>query len=175
MGTITTKIVFDRRKKASANQQGTLEIKVYYDYKTKYVNTGIKLFPNLWRGNRVCNRVQAKELNNSLQNQVSRILIAINEMDFNDESFTLEKLEKKAIIGAQGDFLKFMEDGILNDNNKEITKKHSLGVLNALKDFGLIVSFGDINQKNIQLWDEFDKSRCGSINSVANYHKVLKK
>ena len=57
------KIVFDRRKKASAVNPGTVEIEVSYNRERVRLSTGVAVLKQQWNGKEVVNHPQADHLN----------------------------------------------------------------------------------------------------------------
>lgn len=45
--------IYDRYKKASSRKKATVELRISYHYKQKYISTGITLFPKQWRDGHV--------------------------------------------------------------------------------------------------------------------------
>ena len=72
--------VYNRKKTATRNKGAVIEIRVSYDYKKKYLSTGIKVLPKEWRGDMVTGRTDAIELNKALTTMRNKILKAINGM-----------------------------------------------------------------------------------------------
>ena len=58
--------IYNRYKKASPTIAASIEIRITYDKKQKYISTGISVYSNQWKGNRVINRPDAIQLNNIL-------------------------------------------------------------------------------------------------------------
>ncbi|MBQ6050138.1 MAG: hypothetical protein IJL35_06025 [Bacteroidaceae bacterium] len=57
------KFVFDRRKRASAQKYGSVELDVTYNRRHKYMTTGVRILPKEWRNGHVVGRMDAMELN----------------------------------------------------------------------------------------------------------------
>ena len=60
---ITTKIVFDRKKRAKKDGHGTIEIRVTVARHTYYISTGVRLREREWKAGMVVNRQDAHSLN----------------------------------------------------------------------------------------------------------------
>ena len=57
------KIIYDRRKKASAVTTGTVEVEVSYNRERVRLSTGVAVLKQQWQGNRVVNHPDAVKLN----------------------------------------------------------------------------------------------------------------
>ena len=42
-------LIYDRRKVASTSRKSSVEIRITYDYKQKYISTGIMLYSHQWK------------------------------------------------------------------------------------------------------------------------------
>ena len=47
--------IYDRKKTASPTTKSPVEMRITYDYKQKYISTGIKLYPNQWKNGKIVN------------------------------------------------------------------------------------------------------------------------
>lgn len=72
--------VYNRKKTATKTKGAVIEIRVSYDYKKKYLSTGVKVLPKEWRGDMVTGRTDAIELNKALTTMRNKVLKAINDM-----------------------------------------------------------------------------------------------
>lgn len=80
----TIAFVFDRRKTASAKQEGSVELRITHERKQKFMSTGIRIFPKEWKGGRVVSRIDASELNATLDELLLKVRRIINDMMEND-------------------------------------------------------------------------------------------
>ena len=74
------KFVFDRKKKASEDKEGIIEIRISYDYKKKYISTGIKVLPHQWKKDIVVNHPDAGSLNRFINKKIGEVRRAILDM-----------------------------------------------------------------------------------------------
>ncbi|MEG1564264.1 MAG: phage integrase SAM-like domain-containing protein [Bacteroides sp.] len=172
----TLKVVFDRKKLATKEKKGLIQIEVSHDGKRKWIGTGIKVYSDQWKDKcMVCMRADAMELNEQINITVNNIREWINALYKNGDVFSFEKLEKMlSQIDNPDSFLAFVEERISNRKIEESTKKQHYVMLKVLSDFGIIQNFSDLTLKNIKLWDDFIKSRVNEQSSVYGYHKRLK-
>lgn len=80
MGTPTLKLMFDRRKRASATKEGAIELRITYDRQQRYITTGVRVLPKQWRGGRIVNRVDAYEAQNTIDMFVAHARKVLNEL-----------------------------------------------------------------------------------------------
>ena len=171
------KIVFDRRKKASAVNPGTVEIEVSYNRERVRLSTGVAVLKQQWSGKEVVNHPQADHLNEQIRRvydgiheKMSSIASTKGEYDLS----LLKKVKKTKLQGSSASFLDWLEERIDMRPVTESTRKQHKVMLNCLRDFGLIRFFSDLTPKNIRLWDDFIRKRVTAQASVHGYHKRLK-
>lgn len=174
---VSVKVVFDRKKVATKKTQGLVQLEIMFERKRKYVGTGIKLYADQWGKNgKIKNHPQSSQLNQTINNLVSKIYSFLTDLENAGESFNLQMIddlfsEKKTDVGS---FIDFMQQRIEERAVSETTKARQRCVLKALREFGKINKFTDITPRNIKLYDDFAKSKCQKQSSVYNYHKILK-
>ena len=74
--------VYNRRKTASSTRKATVELRVSYDYRQKYISTGIMLFPNQWHKGCIVNTpdmLQISKVLDKLLTDVREILVQMLE------------------------------------------------------------------------------------------------
>jgi len=69
------KVIFDRRKKASAVNPGTIEIEVSYNRERIRLSTGVAVLRQQWSGREVVNHPEAERLNG----QIRRVYDGLHE------------------------------------------------------------------------------------------------
>ena len=80
MGTPTLKLMFDRNKRASKTKEGSIELRIGFDRKKKYATTGVRVFPREWRNGRIVHRLDAIELQRTLDEFVANARRIINDL-----------------------------------------------------------------------------------------------
>ncbi len=60
---ITTKIIYDRKKRAATEGTGTIEVRVTVARRTIYISTGVRVREREWRAGMVVNRTDGPALN----------------------------------------------------------------------------------------------------------------
>ena len=63
--------VYNRHKTASATKEAAVELRVTFERKQKYMTTGVRLLPKQWHRGTVTNRVDAIQLNQTLEKLIS--------------------------------------------------------------------------------------------------------
>ena len=76
------KLVFDRKHKASGQKEGTIDLRVCYDNKQKFISTGISVFPKQWDEKNSCVklRTNAAAMNKCLSDITSSAVTMLAEM-----------------------------------------------------------------------------------------------
>ena len=157
---------------------GMVDVRLY-DMQTKqmcYVATGVKVFPQQWQNDAVCNRLDAYDLNLTLQEQLRRA------RSYADKCRELVNSDaRKAIVGddnagasAGGDFLKFVLERIESRPASKGTKKHYVVFYKDIKSWGKIRQFWDVDLQHIQEYDDYLHSKYDNDGTIYNYHKHLK-
>lgn len=171
------KVIFDRRKKASAVNPGTVEIEVSYNRERVRLSTGVAVLKQQWNGREVVNHPEADRLNeqirrvyDGLHEKMATIASKKGEYDLS----LLKKVKKTKVQGSSGSFLDWLEERIYMRPVTESTRRQHLVMLKCLREFGLIRFFCDLTPKNIRLWDDFIRKRVTAQSSVHGYHKRLK-
>lgn len=171
----TIKVIFDRRKTASATKKASVEIKIYYNRQRTRISTGVSVLKQQWKNSMVVAHPDAKTLNENIRNLYDAISSRIELMVKNGK-FDIELLKKtkETEVKKDTDFLDWLEERIYKRSVKESTRRQHLVMLRELKIFGKIASFADLTTKNIKLWDDSLKAKLNCQSSVHGYHKRLK-
>lgn len=168
--------IYDRYHRASKTQQASVEIRITYNKKQKYISTGVMLYPNQWNGKKVINRPDCIAINKMLDNMWMNVMQAIYKMydNGNIDIFSIPNM------------IKTHEESIsLKDflwNRMEVrTYGKSINTINRYKRFlrffhqwGGIKTFSDITEHNIIQYDKYLKSQKMKVCSKwTNYHRFL--
>ena len=73
-------LVFNRRHTATTTKEAAVELRVSYQKEQKYMSTGVRLLPKHWRRGMVINRVDAIQLNQTLEKCRSWIFICVRHI-----------------------------------------------------------------------------------------------
>lgn len=193
---ISTAIIYDRKKQASVEKEGPLEVRITYARKSYYINTGIRVCAKHWAG-AVVNRPDADALNNRLRIIIARVNEKANEYIEQRKPIDVKVIKEFIYdgtkIGAKQDrLLVWIEEQVPTLNVTEGTRRHYELMLDRLKSFGRLKSWSDLTVDNIYAWDAWlhnlvnvnakqpssdnaGKPHCTiSEKAVYNYHKCLK-
>ena len=177
----TVAFVYNRRHEANAKTPAVVEIRVTYQWKVKYMSTGIRLLPKEWNSktSQVTNRFDSIELNKTLEILRKDVLNVIYEMMEEKciDIFAIpDRIKKK--MKVKRTFLDYYAE-------KAVIRKHGIGkisqgrydlVARVLKEYGKIVKFSDLTEKNIIDFDNYlKKNGVQATSRWHNYHKFLKR
>ena len=175
-------VLYDRRKEVAKKGVGTLEVRIYFDRASrKHIAIG-KYAPDEW---------EAAAQSLEAQTIIKKCEQVISVMDFLNEEMSLanfdkhyyeeenKKKEEQEISNAQKsarkDFIKFCEETLAQEDIKPGTRKHKQVVIDSLKAFGKLKTYGDLTAKNILAYDRWLHNGERSDVTIYGYHKRLKK
>ncbi len=72
--------IYDRYHKSSKSRQATVEMRITYKKKQKYISTGIQLYPSQWDGRKVINTPDCISINKLLDKMLSNVMQIIYKM-----------------------------------------------------------------------------------------------
>ena len=181
---ITTKIVFDRHKRATRTEPGTVDVRITIDRKTYYINTGIKVMKNEWVAGAVCNRPDAAALNARVRTIFNKVMHEVDDCLESGTEFNLADIRYHVwrIAEAKEDntFIDWIEDQLPLLNVSAGTRKHYSTLLVRLLEYGKLKAWRDLTVENIYLFDgwlhHLPAQGGGLISDggVYTYHKCLK-
>jgi len=181
---ITTKIIYDRHKRATRTEPGTIDIRITIDRKTYYVSTGVKVMKSEWAAGAICNRPDSDILNARVRILYNRVMQELNERMEAGETIDVAYIRKKVwqVSEAQTDnsMLDWIEEQVPMLNIKEGTRKHYMTVLLRLTEYGEMKSWRDLSVEGLYKWDAWLHrlpAQSGGLISdggVYTYHKCLK-
>lgn len=170
-------VVFDRRKKATSTVKSSLELRITYNYKQKYISTGIKLHSNQWKKGRIVNCpdiLKISQILDTLLNNVREVLLCMlkeGKVDIYAIPERLKLLEKDTTT-----FIEFCKQRaeIRKYGKQEDTKERYERFLRLFLKWGRIKDFNDITDKNILLYDEYlAGTGMKNYSKWNNYHRFL--
>lgn len=174
----TMRFVFDRKKLATKQKKGLVQIEVLSERKKKYISTSVKVYSDQWHEKRkVINSVNSIELNAILDGQMANLQQFVIELVQNKQPFDFEKLEaflEKSTVSKS--FIEFVRSRIDERTDiEESTRKQHRTLLQSLEKFGRINYMDDLTKANITLYDEFLHQQGISQPTIYNYHKRMKR
>lgn len=169
--------VFDRRKIATPSIKSSVEIRICYSYKQRFISTGIKLYSTQWKNGKIINCPDILQISQTLDKQLSDVRQII--LDMIKEGNIDISLIPERLLRLSADSINFID---FCKQRTEI-RKHgktadSQGRYNRfLKSFiqwGCIKSFDDIKDSNIVAYDNYLISKgMRPYSKWNNYHRFL--
>jgi integrase len=184
----STSIIFDRKKQAEGEKEGTLEVRITVDRKSYYINTGVRVNRKHWAG-AVVKRPDADALNNRLGIIVRRVNEKVNEFFEAKQPIDVDAIRSyiynnSSVNVDKNGLVAWIEKEIPLLNVKEDTRKHYWLLLDRIKAFGKLKAWNDLTVENIYEWDAWlhqmanvnskDDEGTLSNGTIHNYHKHLK-
>lgn len=183
----STAIIYDRKKQAKGDSDGTLEVRITHARKSYYINTGMRVKQRHWAG-AIVNRPDADALNNRLGIVVRRVNEKVNDFIEHRKPIDIDAIKQYIYSGTNGGdsdaFLTWVKSEIPKLDIKESTRKHYWLVYDRLNEYGKIRDWHDLTVGNIYDFDAWlhnmenvnanaDGEGLGN-NTIRNYHKKMK-
>ena len=184
MGTPIFKLLFDRCNRASNSKEGTIELRITYNRIQRYVATGVRVYPKEWRKDRIVNRVDAFEMQYTLDLFVAQAKRTINEQieagtfDMNtivgiingkQKQKSEENVpDKRLLIDYFRERANVRKYGRAEDSQERYNR-----FLRWFDAWGGMVTFADITEANIIKMDEALGSKMKPCSKWGNYHRFL--
>ena len=174
------KVVFDRRKEAAKKGCGYVDVVVNLGKKVrKYILIGTST-PAEWEHDADSADVKA------VVDKCEKILATMevlgeesNIENFNNHFYEKEEVEEPELTlaeqSANKDFIAYCEEALAAEDIKIGTRKHKQVVIDAVKTYGKLRTFGDLTPKNILAFDRWLHNGERSDVTIYGYHKRLKK
>ena len=173
----TLRFVFDRKKVATKEKKGLVQIEVCSERKRKWIGTGVKVYADQWDDKRkVTARPDSLDLNMKLDLMMSNILEYVNSLIRRKVPFDFESLDVFLKNSSESDsFIDFIVRRTDERKDRaEGTIKHYRTLVKVLEDFGRINYFHDLTRSNITMFDDYLRSKGIKDTTVYGYHKNMK-
>lgn len=173
----TLRFVFDRKKVATKEKKGLVQIEVCSERKRKWIGTGVKVYSDQWDDKRkVTARPDSLDLNMKLDLMMSNILEYVNSLIRRKVPFDFESLDVFLKNSSESDsFIDFIVRRTDERKDRaEGTIKHYRTLVKVLEDFGRINYFHDLTRSNITMFDDYLRSKGIKDTTVYGYHKNMK-
>ena len=173
------KVIYDRKKKAGKDGEGVVEIRVTYQRRQKYINTGVYCRAKNWKSDMVVGRLDSHEMNVRIDSLLRDVRRVVNEMQ-EDGRVDLDEIPKwlDEIRGGGGVAMwpYFRKRSEVRAYGKGKSVGYRLNFfLNWLFDKGFITRFRDITEENIVRMDqELVSEGLKASTRWYNYHRVFK-
>ena len=170
-------LVYDRRKTASSTKKASVEMRITYDYKQKYISTGVKLYPDQWKDGIITNIPDALQVSQVLDKKISAVKEIIYEManagsiDIQSIPQKLEQKEKEKMT-----FIQFCESrAIIRKYGKAVdSQKRYDRFIKMFKKWNGIKYFDDVTDKAIIAYDKhLMELGLRPYSKWNNYHRFL--
>lgn len=184
----TTTCIFDRKKKATRQKPGVVEIRFTYQRKSYYISTGIRLRMGEWALNCVTNRPDEDSLNERLRRMLNRANAEVDRRV--DGGLPIDVAEIRAIVISEKEHA--MADVCADEVGEWIegqlpllgvrtdTLKHYKTVLTRVRESAMLRRWSDLTTERLYEWDAWLHALKGkdggriSDGGVFTYHKCLK-
>ncbi len=185
---ITTTLIYDRRKVASNNRKGMVEIRITMNRKSYYISTGVRVMPKKWKDGFVVNMPDADDLNRRLYALMSRANNEANRYIEDGKTIDVARIKAAVMISMENGttdssgMLEWLRGQINTLRLNAGTIKHYETLELRLTEYGKMKRWSDLTIENLYAWDAWlhelpsTRNPTGKIsdNSVWNYHKTLK-
>ena len=182
---ITTKIIYDRKKRAKTEGTGTIEVRVTIARRTIYISTGVRVREREWKAGMIVNRPDAPVLNERLAIIYEIVDREANRCIRDGESINADALKAKVwpVKEAASDEPKFMEWVEKQVEQLTVaygTRKQYRTLAHRLHEFGEMQRWHDVTAENIcafDAWLHHRQKKDGSVlidSAVFKYHRSLK-
>lgn len=170
-------LVYNRYGKASDTKDAVIEVRIYYMKKTKWISTGIRVFPKEWRNGRIVGRGDAMQLNRQLDKIIADVRQVVYEM-YEEGQIELDAIPSRLLAKRKPalmllDFCRrrteIRKHGITKDSQERYDR-----FLKFLEDYDSIRTFYDLNEAKVMALDKFliDK-KMKAKSRWNNYHRFL--
>lgn len=168
-------IVFDRRHIASNTKRAAIEIAVYFDRRSHYINTGVLCLRNEWNGRQVVRRFDMA----ACQKKITDLLDLISSLSYElwkDGKFSFAALKAAMARSPQlrPNLFDWWRQRIDERPLQASTKRQHLVAFDFVKSLGIIKDFEDLTPANIKLIDEAIRRENKADTTVYSYHKRIK-
>ena len=187
--TIMSKFVrlfFNRKKNASKEVAGAIEIVICLQRERAYFHTGHCVCIDQWKDGQVVNHPRAIIINEDIQKKVTQFEHILIAMEVNRDDMTITQF--KTYIGPDGgnrrNFMAWLRERMTHRPLREGTRKGHFTTYKALERFGKFKTFNDITLPHIYEFDLFireeqtfttqGKPITRSQAAIHNYHKRFK-
>lgn len=175
--------VFDRRHTASRIKEGSVDLRVTCNGKTKILTTGIQVLPSQWNLREQCVKMRpdAVMLNRVLMNIRLSCVDLITKMHENEGVIDMSRLN--TLMNPKADdetFIEYVERRIGERAVSDGTRQRYRTFLAMLKRWGGVRNFSDITASKVRSFDEYLRRytmKDGSHylqSNIHEYHKAFK-
>lgn len=169
--------IYDRYKKASSKRKASIELRITYNYKQKYISTGIEVLPRQWKNGSIVNHIEAEHLNNELSHFLIEVRQIIMDMESSNyiDIFSIPKILEKKRNGIITfiDFCKKRAEVRKYGKSDDTIQRYDR-FIRLFSEYGKITDFSDITEASILAYDSYLNSKgMKPYSKWNNYHRFL--
>ena len=176
MKPIYVKMVFDRKKRAGARREGSVEIRLSQARRTMYFTTGVRLLPKQWHDGQVVHRIDAADLQQTLDLVLKHVRQTINAL-MEKGDCTLDNVMAVLRVSDQKkvSFLDFCEERmkVRTYGRSKDSRERYERFLRFLIAYGRFETFDDVNDVNILAMDAHLGKSMKPYSKWQNYHRIM--
>jgi site-specific recombinase XerD len=183
MGTPIFRLVFDRKKRATNTKEGSIELRITYNRVQKFITTGVRVLPRQWKNDHIVNRLDALELQQSLDFFVANARKTVNQLiengEFDIQSIVAvingkQKREYSENVPGKRLLLDYFKEraAIRKYGRGEDSQERYERFLRWFERWGGMVTIEDITEANIVRMDE-SLGTMKPCSKWGNYHRFL--
>ena len=169
--------IYNRYKNASKDKPAVVELRITYNYKQKYISTGIMLYPHQWKDGKIINcpdLIKISKVLDKLLTDVKQVLYTMMEEGEIDIFSVPERLEK--LHNGTISFLEFCNQRaeVRKYGKRKDSQERYNRFMKFFKAWGKIKTFEDIKEPNIIAYDKYLSSKgMKPYSKWNNYHRFL--
>ena len=193
---ITKRLVFDHRGRTSEKQDGPIELRITYNSKPYYINTGIKVRSDQFSHEKIVNHRDARLLNERLKDVVVNIEMAVNECIRKGLAIDVAQIKRQAYnieqagIHAETALIDWIDEQIPLLKISGGTRQRYYVTAKRMREYGGIMRWDDLTVENLYKWDSYlhkikrplsngdiqagNSGECIGDAAVYNYHRTLR-
>ncbi|MCI6619646.1 MAG: site-specific integrase [Prevotella sp.] len=169
----TTRLVFDRKNKASAKRKGVIHLEVRFGRKRKWASTGVMVYADQWSDkNYIVHALDKDALNRRIVDFKTKVDDWITDLMSKSQPFTWDAFDamlKYTAPARHESFIDYVRRRIDERNDiKASTKKNHRKLITSLEDYGKIIEFTDLTRGNIS--DYYNYLRGKIVGEGENAH-----
>jgi site-specific recombinase XerD len=169
--------IYNRYKKASPAKKAVVELRITYDYKQKYISTGVWLYPNQWKNGIITNCTDTIQISQVLDKLLTDVKQIIYDMA-NEGNIDIYSIPKRLYKKRQGNisFIQYcnLRAEIRKYGKKRDSQERYNRFIRLFTHWGKIKYFEDINDNNIISYDKYLISKgMKAYSKWNNYHRFL--
>lgn len=169
--------VFDRRKIASATTKSSVEMRICYNYKQRFMTTGVKLYANQWKNGKIINcpdMIEVSRILDKMLSDVRQIIFDMQKVGSIDITAIPDRL--KQLNAPKITFIDFCQQRAIvrKYGKKKDSQERYDRFIRLFNEYGRITLFEDITEKAIIVYDQYLTDRgLKPYSKWNNYHRFL--